>query len=303
MKSQYRKSNMTNLAQNFANPNNQPLVIGEFSIRQDDEGRYCLNDLHKASGHNKKHQPSNFLRVEQTQELIAEIDQGADMSLGKKDSSSYMRSCLKTLNGVGTFVSKELVYAYAMWISAKFHLIVIRAYDAMVMQWKINDRQSISPEQQALLHEIVSRRSKGERKIYAEMWSRHNRHFNIPRYAELLAIHFPESVHYLETMELKAKATENVVKVESEYNNQNLRCLAWHMLWVHQWWKQFGDPIRKISPTMAAAVHDHFVDGAMAASSFLDETDRKQIRDKAVHYPWHLNCNERMALEYKESQK
>ena len=56
-------------------------------------------------------------------------------------------------------------------------------------------------------------------------------------------------------------------------------------------------------PTMAAAVHDHFVDGAMAASSFLDETDRKQIRDKAVHYPWHLNCNERMALEYKESQK
>ncbi len=76
----------------------------------------------------------------------------------------------------------------------------------------INQRQSILPEQQALLHEIVARRSNGERKIYAEMWARHNRHFKIPRYAELLAIHFPEAVHYLETMELKAKIGKQEVK-------------------------------------------------------------------------------------------
>lgn len=134
---------MSNLTQNFANPNNQPLTIGEFTIRQDQDGRYCLNDLHKAGGNQAKHKPANFLRIEQTQELIAEIDGSSNLQV-EETSFSYMRSCLKTINGVGTFAAKELVYAYAMWISAKFHLQVIRAYDSMVARlFTENSKQNL----------------------------------------------------------------------------------------------------------------------------------------------------------------
>lgn len=202
---------MSNLTQNLVNPNAQPLVIGDFSIRQDEDGRYCLNDLHKASGGNKKHQPAYFVRNQQTKDLIEIIE-------GENDDLQICRSkqAVNSIRGKGleqgTYVVKELVYSYAMWISAKFHLQVIRAYDAMVMQFRVKARQAISPEQQALLHEIVARRSQGERKIFAEMWARHNRHFKIPRYSELLEIHFPEAVHYLETMDIKAKVEKQEVK-------------------------------------------------------------------------------------------
>lgn len=85
---------------------------------------YSLNDLHVASGAKSKNKPTNFVRLEQTQELIQEIDQGSDMRLALEVKHGG--------HNRGTWVCKELVYAYAMWISAKFHLQVIRAFDAMM---------------------------------------------------------------------------------------------------------------------------------------------------------------------------
>ena len=186
-------------------------------------------------------------------------------------------------------------------IAKQFRKWVLDVLDREVVTKQLESRQSISPEQQALLHEIVARRSGGERKIFAEMWARHNRHFKIPRYAELLAIHFSEAVHYLETMELKAKVStkqDNLIQIDKNYHN-NVQGLAWHMLWIREWWRQFGEPLRALSPNMAAAVHDHFTDGAMFAFHFIDKDDLKRQRERSEYYQWHLSCAERIALDYK----
>lgn len=93
------------------------------SIRQDADGRFSLNDLHKAAGGEKRHQPSDWMEGQQAQGLSAELEKLTPGIPGIKKSAGRYG---------GTFVAKELVYSYAMWISPTFELKVIRAYDAMV---------------------------------------------------------------------------------------------------------------------------------------------------------------------------
>ena len=103
------------------------LVIAGITIKTDDEGRYCLNDLHKAAGGAERHKPVHFLKLQSTLDLCDELAKGKD---------SYLCAPVNTKAGRygGTFVVRELVYAYAMWISPKFHLEVIRAYDTLATQ-------------------------------------------------------------------------------------------------------------------------------------------------------------------------
>ena len=301
---------MTTIQQNLLNPNNQPLVIGEFSIRQDEDGRYCLNDLHKASGGLKKHQLSNFLRTDQTQELIVEIEQFSDTRSIGFDRSSNMSFDQKALNVIkgglkqGTYVVKELIYSYAMWISAKFHLMVIRAYDSLVMEWMIGGKQTISPEQAGILYNIVHTRAGDNKNTIVQMWSRLKNHFKYSAsYRELRAIHFEDAKHYLELMDLKVKTEKQEVKTDKievdKHYHDNAYGLALHMIWVNRWWKEFGSAIRTISPRMAGAINDHFTDGVCFAYHFVDKPTVLEINERVKCYSWHLSHAERMTLDYK----
>lgn len=106
------------------------LTIAGTGIRTDAAGRYCLNDLHRAAGGAPRHQPAFWLRNAQTQALIEEIENSANLQTSV--STGIPAVSTSEGRGGGTYVCKELVYAYAMWISPAFHVQVIRAYDALV---------------------------------------------------------------------------------------------------------------------------------------------------------------------------
>ena len=97
----------------------QDLTIGDTKIRRDAQGRYCLNDVHRASGAAQKHRPGYFLGNDQTRELVVEIETAGIPAFSTKEG-----------RGGGTYACRELVIAYAAWISPKFHLHVLRTYDA-----------------------------------------------------------------------------------------------------------------------------------------------------------------------------
>lgn len=98
------------------------LTILNTSIRTLDN-LYSLNDLHRISGSEKNYQPNFFIRNQQTKELVAEIERSANSMIALKTVRGGRDPALQ-----GTWACKELVIAYAAWISPAFHLVVLRAF-------------------------------------------------------------------------------------------------------------------------------------------------------------------------------
>ena len=175
------------------------IAIGETSIRQLD-GLFSLNDLHKASGGEEKHKPVWFLRREETKELVTEIE--------KVEKTHLFLKTIKGRHG-GTYVCRELVYAYANWISPAFYLRMIRAFDAMLAR-PVNPAlpHLITSDQAGELSAIIAERfPDGRHRPYA--WSRFNNHFRIARYRELPASRFDEACAYIQAMPRPGEAIED----------------------------------------------------------------------------------------------
>lgn len=102
----------------------QELIINDTEVTTDEDGRYSLNDLHKASGGNPKNKPALFMQNKNFKDFveILKVDNPTFNPVSKKQGR---------YNG-GTWVSKELVYKYAMWVNPNFELKVIRTFDKLM---------------------------------------------------------------------------------------------------------------------------------------------------------------------------
>lgn len=191
---------MTTIQQNLLNLNNQPLMIGDFSVRQDEDGRYCLNDLHKASGGLEKHKPTRFVRNQQTQELITEIEL-------ENNQRPNMVFAIKTFHGginSGTYVVEDLVYSYAMWISAKFHLMVIRAYRSQVADMLVEQSKQLQTSAKTTKQERVPLKdavnllvAKSKFLNYPDAYGLVHQRFDVNHISEIPYDQIPTAVEYI----------------------------------------------------------------------------------------------------------
>jgi phage antirepressor YoqD-like protein len=99
-------------------------VIAGVEIIIDDQNRFNLNALHKASGLGNTKRPSIWLANQLTIELIQQLEsQSQNSGLAQKPINS-----IKGGSRSGTFAHELLAISYAMWVSPKFHLQVIQVF-------------------------------------------------------------------------------------------------------------------------------------------------------------------------------
>ncbi|UZA25364.1 KilA-N domain-containing protein [Moraxella bovis] len=178
------------------------LIISNQAISQHN-GLFSLNDLHKVSGGADKHRPTWFLRNQETKELIAEIE-------------SENQIAYHTINGGnhrGTYVCKELVYRYAMWISAKFSLMVIRAFD--MMTGGANITAFATKDERKPLVQAVNMLVAETGAIYSNVWKMIHQRFDVGCVDELTGEQVYQAVEYVHKLMLQAGSKVNAPFVQN----------------------------------------------------------------------------------------
>lgn len=168
------------------------IVILGHDIRLKDK-LFSLNDLHKASGSLPKHQPNRFLRLDTTQGLINEMASYPDLG-----------STHEVQNGKGTWVCKELVYAYAMWISAKFHLQVIRAFDCLAQTQPL----TLTSAQKLEIRKAVGQKARNDGESHKRVYHALYDHFSVSEYGHLLQSQFNEAIEFIRSLDITPRLTD-----------------------------------------------------------------------------------------------
>ncbi|ENS6862371.1 KilA-N domain-containing protein [Neisseria gonorrhoeae] len=165
---------------------NNSVQISNISIHQTEIGLFSLNDLHRASGGEDRHAPRRWLQNIQTNDLIKELEKD-----GKPSIQSKQR--------LGTFVCRELVIAYGMWISPKFALQVIQTF--LAVSDGIKSAKTTADDRTGLRRAVAA--LVGRKRIgYSSAYSMIHQRFNVEAVEGIPADKLPEAVAYVHALTL-----------------------------------------------------------------------------------------------------
>ncbi len=106
------------------------LMVCGVKVRQTEDGLYCLNDLHKAAGGEKRHAPNYFIDLDSTKDYVSYLkDQYRESG---NDENQILRTARGGNGETGTFANLKMLYSYSYWIDVKFQDKVLTVFDSYV---------------------------------------------------------------------------------------------------------------------------------------------------------------------------
>lgn len=183
------------------------------------DGLYSLNDMHRASGSDKKHQPAFFMRNQETKDLIKEVEVTDNIKAVKRVQGGNDKS------KQGTYVCKDLVYRYAMWISPKFALLVIRTFDKLVTgELKVQPTGISTVADRKPLGAAVNTFCAKTGAFYADVWKMVHQRFDLEGVHEMTVEQVPQAIDYVHG--LLAQVQYGGLNVDIAMDNEMWRCVG-----------------------------------------------------------------------------
>ena len=227
------------------------ISISDVVIRQTDNQLYNLNDLHKAAGKEARHEPYNWLRLQQTQELITEIEAQGGIAVTTSQGGKNR----------GTFVCKELVYAYATWISAKFFLLVIRTFDAVLsgsLKPDFHLTAQTTPDERKPLRDAVFALATQYGLAYSTAYKMVHQRFNVEAIEAIPAEQIPLAVEYVHHLTLHGEVLDKQPeKTEITFSQRELRELAtvaYYCAWSNNLLRELAVPLSDLGYAKASTL-------------------------------------------------
>ena len=221
------------------------IQISNVSIRQHN-GLYSLNDLHRAAGGENRHKPSLWTSNQQTIELIKEVEKAGNPAILSKQ-------------GLGTFVCKELVIHYGMWISPSFSLQVIRTFLAVQEQGSL--KSQTTTDQRTPLRQAVSALVGARGIDYSTAYKMVHQRFGVEKIEHLPAEQIPAAVEYVHRLTVGALSDDVLRLVAS---------LLRHLPFMLAYAKETQTAVYSLKPELVCKTHDRFQDGYIAARQLAD---------------------------------
>ena len=223
------------------------IQISNVSIHQHN-GLYSLNDLHRASGGEDKNAPRRWLQNQQTIDLIKQCEIDGFPSILSKQ-------------GLGTFACKELICAYATWISPKFFLQVIRTFLAVQEQGSLKPdfhlTAQTTPDERKPLRDAVFALATQYGLAYSTAYKMVHQRFNVEAIEAIPAAQIPLAVEYVHRLTLNGEVLDAPDTSAITFSQRELRELAtvtYYCAWACDLLRELAAPLSALGYERASTL-------------------------------------------------